>query len=415
MSKLRRLKLADIKLDEKNANRGTKRGREFIEGSLKKYGLGRSILLDRDGNVIAGNKTLEAFRAAGGTEIVVIGTQGDALIAVQREDLTIDSRKGRSLAIADNRASEIDLDWNPEVLASLDLKLGDFFDDRDMRRVMGDLAPEIEAPEPQLDKATELQAKWKTARGQVWEVGKCRLMCGDSTSDDVRVLMGAERADCMWTDPPYGVSYVGKTKQKLTIDNDRAVGLAAFLGKAFDKADANALRPGSAIYIAHPSGALAAEFAAAFVSVGWRIHQTLVWVKDTMVLGHSDYHYRHEPIPFGYKVGGGRRGRGGQGWYGSNSETSVFEVARPKASQEHPTMKPPSLVARMVANSCPLGGLVFDPFLGSGTTCVAAAKTGRVARCCEIDPGFMAVSLERLSEMGLKPELLTQRHRNAFA
>ena len=281
--------------------------------------------------------------------------------------------------------------------------------------MMGDFAPEIEAPEPQIDKARQLQAKWKTKRGQVWEVGKCRLMCGDSTSDDIRILMGTERADCMWTDPPYGVSYVGKTKQKLTIDNDRAVGLGAFLGKTFAKADAHALRPGSAIYIAHPSGALAAEFAAAFVGVGWRIHQTLVWVKDSMVLGHSDYHYRHEPILFGYKVGGGRRGRGGQGWYGSNSETSVFEVARPKASQEHPTMKPPSLVARMVANSCPVGGLVFDPFLGSGTTCVAAAKTGRVARCCEIDPGFMAVALERLSEMGLKPELLTQRHRHTFA
>lgn len=131
--KLERVKIADVKLDEKNANRGTKRGREFIEGSLKKYGLGRSILLDKDGTVIAGNKTLEAFRAAGGKEIVVVGTQGDALIAVQREDLTIDSKKGRSLAIADNRASEISLEWDPEILASLDLNLGELFDDRDMR------------------------------------------------------------------------------------------------------------------------------------------------------------------------------------------------------------------------------------------------------------------------------------------
>ena len=140
MPKLKRLKLDSVKLDEKNANRGTKRGREFIEGSLKKYGLGRSILLDKDGNVIAGNKTLEAFRAAGGKEIIVVGSKGDALIAVQREDLTIDSRKGRSLAIADNRASEINLDWNPEVLASLDLKLGEFFNDGELRKVFGPLA-----------------------------------------------------------------------------------------------------------------------------------------------------------------------------------------------------------------------------------------------------------------------------------
>jgi site-specific DNA-methyltransferase (adenine-specific) len=404
MPKLKRLKLDSIKLDEKNANRGTNRGREFIEGSLRKYGLGRSILLDKDGNVIAGNKTLEAFRAAGGKEIIVVGSKGDALIAVQREDLTIDSRKGRSLAIADNRASEINLDWSPEVLASLDLKLGEFFHDGELRKL--GLLPNVdEGPEPQLDRAAELQEKWKTERGQIWEIGKHRLMCGDSTSDDVRVLMGVARADCMWTDPPYGVSYVGKTKQKLTIDNDSAVGLVSFLEKAFAKADAHALRPGSAIYIAHPSGALATKFAAAFVGVGWRIHQTLVWVKDSMVLGHSDYHYRHEPILFGYKLGGGRRGRGGEGWYGGNSETSVFEIARPKASQEHPTMKPPSLVARMVANSCPLGGLVFDPFVGSGTIFVAAEQTGRVANGCEIDPKYVAVALERVSEMGLKPKL----------
>ena len=113
MPKLKRLKVSDVTLDEKNANRGTTRGREFIEGSLKRYGLGRSILLDKDGTVIAGNKTLEAFRAAG-KEIVVVGTQGDALIAVQREDLTINSKKGRSLAIADNRASEIGLEWIPK-------------------------------------------------------------------------------------------------------------------------------------------------------------------------------------------------------------------------------------------------------------------------------------------------------------
>jgi hypothetical protein len=223
--KLRRLKLADIKLDEKNANRGTKRGREFIEGSLKKYGLGRSILLDKDGHVIAGNKTLEAFRAAGGKEIIVVGSKGDALVAVQREDLTIDSRKGRSLAIADNRASEIDLDWNPEVLASLDLKLDDFFDDRDMRRVMGDFAPEIEAPEPKLDQALELAKKWKTKIGQLWNIGPHRLYCGDCTQEGSwAAVMGGIRATIAFTDPPWNVA-IGQDsnprhRQRAGLQND---------------------------------------------------------------------------------------------------------------------------------------------------------------------------------------------------
>jgi DNA modification methylase len=172
----------------------------------------------------------------------------------------------------------------------------------------------------------------------------------------------------MWTDPPYGVSYVGKTKNKLTIQNDGAAGLEQFLLKAFSSANAQALADGAAVYVAHPAGVLQRDFTKAFVSSGWRIHQTLVWVKDSMVMGHSDYHYRHEPILFGYKLGKGRRGRGGAGWYGDNSQTSIFEVPRPKASEEHPTMKPPALVGRMIGNSCPKGGLVFDPFLGSGTT-----------------------------------------------
>ena len=175
MPKLKRVKLADIKLDEKNANRGTRRGREFLEMSLSKYGLGRSILLDKDGKVIAGNKTLEAYRTAGGKEVVIIGTHGDALIAVQREDLTINSRKGRSLAIADNRASEIGLDWDPKILVSLDVKLGELFDDRDMRQILGDLAPEVEAPEPKLDQALELAEKWRTNIGQLWNIGPHRL------------------------------------------------------------------------------------------------------------------------------------------------------------------------------------------------------------------------------------------------
>jgi DNA modification methylase len=191
----------------------------------------------------------------------------------------------------------------------------------------------------------------------------------------------------------------------LTILNDGSEGLDLFLSSAFLRADTDALANGSAVYVAHPAGALQTAFTKAFCAVGWRIHETLVWVKDSMVLGHSDYHLRHESILFGYKPGEGRLGRGGAGWYGLDSETSVFEVPRPKRSESHPTMKPHALVARMIGNSCPSGGLVFDPFLGSGTTLVAAEQTGRVARCCEIDPGYVAVALERLSEMGLKPKL----------
>jgi hypothetical protein len=135
--KIRRLKLNAVTLDKKNANLGTKRGRKFIAASLEEYGLGRSILLDRDRNVISGNKTIEAFRKRGGTELIVVGTRGDALVAVQRLDLDIDSKKGRGLAIADNRANELDLSWGVDVLESFKIDLSGFWNPKEFAAMYG--------------------------------------------------------------------------------------------------------------------------------------------------------------------------------------------------------------------------------------------------------------------------------------
>ncbi|MDE3131411.1 MAG: site-specific DNA-methyltransferase, partial [Acidobacteriota bacterium] len=264
-------------------------------------------------------------------------------------------------------------------------------------------------------RADELREKWGTALGQLWTIesraapGKRhRLLCGDSTKpESVTRLLGDERADCMWTDPPYGVSYVGRTKAKLTLANDTLAGskLFDFLCACFVAADKHALKEGAAVYVAHPAGALSLQFLLAFEHAGWRLHQTLVWVKDSMVLGHSDYHYAHEPVLFGYTPAkSGRRGRGGEGWYGDNAQTSVFEVARPKASEEHPTMKPVELVAPMLRNSTPPAGLVYEPFSGSGSTMAACEATGRVCGAVELDPKYVAVALERMNASGLQPE-----------
>jgi DNA modification methylase len=207
--------------------------------------------------------------------------------------------------------------------------------------------------------------------------------------------------------PPYGVNYVGKTRDALTIENDGADGLQDLLTAAFTLAG-DALEPGSPFYIAHPAGPLCLVFGAAVLSVGWKIHQTLMWLKDSMVLGHADYHYKHEPIFYGWTPGVGRSGRGnhdGSRWYGDNSQTSVFDIARPKRSEDHPTMKPPELVEACIRNSSPRDGIVLDLFLGSGTTMVAAHNLGRVCYGMEIDEGYAAVILERMSGMGITPTL----------
>lgn len=249
-----------------------------------------------------------------------------------------------------------------------------------------------------------------SAPGDLWVIGPHRLLVGDCTNMAVvEAMLAGDRADCMWTDPPYGIGYKGKTRDALTIRNDTASSLPALLAGAWAVATA-ALKPGAPVYISHPAGNLSWEFAAAFREAGWTFRQNLIWVKNHFVLGHSDYHYKHEPVLYGYTPGGtGRRGRGSDGWYGNNAQTSVFEIPKPPRSKDHPTAKPVELVQAMIKNSCPPGGLAYDPFAGSGTTLIAAHRLGMRAAACEIDPRYADVILRRLeAETGGTPERIAQ-------
>lgn len=383
-----------------------------VAASIERFGFGAPILARRaNSEIIAGHTRWKAARQLGLDRIPV-------------RFLDLDPVDAHLLALADNRLGE-EASWNDEMLAAVlaDLKAHDAdlaatgFSDEELAKLLEDVdaAAQVgEAGEPEPSRADELQTKWGTELGQLWTIASHatpakahRLLCGDSTQPgNVERLMSDERADMAWTDPPYGVKYVGKTKAKLTIANDKLTGegLFEFLCAAFVAADQQALAAGAAVYVAHPAGALSLQFLLAFEHAGWRLHETLVWVKDRMVLGHSDYHYMHEPVLFGYTPGKGRRGRGGEGWFGDNSQTSVFQVPRPSVSDEHPTTKPVDLIAPMVRNSSPVGGLVYEPFSGSGSTMAACEATGRVCRAIEIDPKYVAVALERMSAAGLTPE-----------
>jgi site-specific DNA-methyltransferase (adenine-specific) len=247
-------------------------------------------------------------------------------------------------------------------------------------------------------------------------LGPHRVLCGDSTDiTAVEAMLDGDRCHIMWTDPPYGVDYVGKTKQALTIRNDGAGDLPELLAGAFAVATA-ALRSGAPVYVCHAPGPLATTFAEAFTTAGWSLRQNLVWVKDIMVLGHSDYHYRHEPILYGFTPGGeGRRGRGGDAWFGDNAQTSVLEVPKPPRSGDHPTMKPVELITRCLANSCPPRGLVFEPFGGSGSTLIAAHQHGAQARVVELDPRYADVICRRYQEhTGTLPVLLSTGDEHDF-
>jgi site-specific DNA-methyltransferase (adenine-specific) len=208
--------------------------------------------------------------------------------------------------------------------------------------------------------------------------------------------MRGDVADAVWTDPPYGVSYVGKTKDALTIQNDALTpaGLRALLDAAFTQALRHT-HHGAAWYVAAPAGPLHLVFGNALLDLGI-YRQQIIWVKDVFVLGHADYHYRHEPIFYGYSPGyTGRRGRGGEGWYSDHAQDTVWDIPRPKRSEEHPTMKPVELVTRALTNSTPRGATVVDCFAGSGTTLIAAHINGRVARLIELGPNYCDVIARR--------------------
>jgi DNA modification methylase len=355
-----------------------------IAESLQRHGQYRPIVVNaRTQEVLAGNHTLRAARELGWEEIAATFVD-------------VDDDTAARIVLVDNRSNDV-AGYDDALLAQL---LGDLpdldgtgYQPEDLDALLSSVAGATGREGTDTD-PIDPPAAPRSKLGDLYALGEHRLLCGDARrgADVARLLDGAV-ADAMWTDPPYGVRYVGKTDEAMTIVNDDAEGLEHLLTDAFAHAT-NALKPGAVIYIAHQAGALSVTFGRCFLKAGWRLHQTLVWVKDTMVLGHTDYHYRHEPILYGYTPGEGRRGRSGDGWYGDNSQTSVLEFDRPKVSREHPTAKPVALIEHCLRNSS-APHLVFDPFSGGGTTLIAADNLGRRCRAMELDPGYVDVIVDR--------------------
>ncbi|MDP9331540.1 MAG: DNA modification methylase [Actinomycetota bacterium] len=237
--------------------------------------------------------------------------------------------------------------------------------------------------------------KPRTEHGDLWLLGDHRLLCGDATSKrDMDQLMGDDRAAVVVTDPPYGVSYVGKTERALRIAGDDGSQTKDLLHGAFSSVD-GVIDDGAAIYVFAPAGPRLITFLQAFSDQGWQLRQTLVWDKGRPVLGHGDYHYAHEPIVYGFARSTRRRGRGAGGWYGGNDRSSVIEIPKPAASRDHPTAKPVELIRQLVSNSSRRDHLVLDPFAGSGSTIIACEVLGRRAATMELDPAYCDVAVAR--------------------
>jgi DNA modification methylase len=270
----------------------------------------------------------------------------------------------------------------------------------------------IEPPD-QIERADELWAKWKPAPEQVWTAGLQRITCGDSSKEAVVAALWRsvkDRARLLWCDAPYGVAYGTKTawmekrgaqRKRAAIKNDTLDPneIRSLFGASL-KLASNYSNPGAAVYATVPSGSLLPYFIAGLEDGGFTFKHSLVWVKNSMVLGPADYSYRHETILYGWLPNGAHY------FVSDRTQDSVLEIDRPQASPFHPTTKPIALVARMIMNSSRKGELVLDPYCGSGTALLACEQLGRIGCGIELEPRYVAVTLERLNALGLKPKLI---------
>lgn len=280
-------------------------------------------------------------------------------------------------------------------------------------RLWQELHPsQIDEAEISPERADELRLSWGTAEGQHWDIEGHSLICGDSRDENAVGRLwdrGAPPFRMSFADPPYGVNYGQKSHWTNTrrrgvgrrpIENDslQPIELQKLFATSLNVARKHAM-PGAALYATVPSAFLK-YFMQGFEDGGFTYKHCLVWIKQTFVLGRSDYHYRHEPILYGWLENAAHF------FIDDRTQDSVFEINRPLASDMHPTTKPVELIARMIANSSRPGELIFDPYCGSGSSIVAAHQLGRIGYGCELDPAYIAVALERLSMLGLKPKLI---------
>jgi len=360
---------------------------DAVVKSIREFGFRQPIVVDNDGVIIVGHTRWKAAKKMGLEKVPVhVAT-----------DLSPEQIK--AYRIADNKTNEI-ADWDYELLPIelSELQEMDFdlsllgFDSSELEALLNGKEDDVvtdgmtdpnevpEAPEEPISK-----------RGEIYQLGIHRLMCGDSTNnDDVKTLMHGESADILVTDAPYNVAYEGGTGMTIQNDDMSDGDFRNFLISAF-KCAHDIMKQGASFYLFH-SDTEGLNFRSACVAAGLKLRQCLVWKKDSLVLGRQDYKWIHEPILYGWKDGAAHS------WFSDFSQTTVLEFARPKKSELHPTMKPVEMLIYLMKNSSKKGDLVADFFGGSGSTLIAAEQTGRRAFLMELDEKYCDVIRKRWAE-----------------
>ena len=362
-----------------------------VAASINEFGFRQPIVVDKDGFIIVGHTRYKAAQQLGLEEVPVV------------EALDLSEAQVKAYRLADNKTAEYS-EWDIDLLGDelRDLEIADF----DMRPYgFEDMSPEVEEDDFDVDQALEDIETPVTQSGDIWLLGRHRLLCGDSTDETmIQKLMDGRKADLFLTDPPYNVAIGVKYKEEAIRRHRRQDGLALmnddmdddsfilFLEKAFSCAS-NAMKAGAAYYIWH-ADQQGHNFRMACVHIGWQIRQCLVWVKDRITLTRQDYQWKHEPCLYGWKEGASHL------WASDRKQSTILEFDRPTKSPEHPTMKPVRLFDYQIQNNTKAEDIVLDTFAGSGTTVVACEQNGRTAYCMELDPKYCDVIVKRFLAAG---------------
>ena len=375
-----------------NSRTHSKEQIDQIVASMTEFGFTNPILVDEGNVIIAGHGRLEAAKHLGLNEVPTITLAG------------LSDEQKMAYIIADNKLA-LNAGWDNEKLVSelknlmeldFDLSLTGF----DPEEIEGLMPVEINEGLTDEDEAPEVPNEAKTKPGDIYQLGKHRLMCGDSCSThDMEKLCDGQLVDMWLTDPPYNVAYEGGTG--LTIKNDDMGDdqFRQFLRDAYVTADL-VMKPGAVFYIWHADSE-GYNFRGAARDANWTVRQCLIWKKSSLVMGRQDYHWKHEPCLYGWKEGAGHL------WASDRKQTTILEFDKPSRNGEHPTMKPVALFEYQMLNNTKGGDIVLDSFGGSGTTLIAAEKNGRVARLMELDPKYCDVIVKRWEDFtGKKAELI---------
>ena len=362
-----------------------------LRSSLREFGFINPVIIDREFNVIAGHGRIAAAKEEGIAEVPCVFA--DFLTEAQK----------KAYILADNRMA-LDAGWDEELLrieieslqgADFDVSLTGFGEDEIADLFAGDGEKDVKDDDFDLSAALEKAAF--VERGDIWTVGRHRLMCGDATSaEDVAALMDGKKANLIVTDPPYGVSF--KSSGGLTIQNDSMKGdeFYTFLYNSFTQMAAH-LENGGAAYVFH-ADTEGLNFRKAFVDAGFHLAGVCIWVKNSLVLGRSDYQWQHEPVLYGFLKNGKHP------WYSDRKQTTIWNYDKPKRNKNHPTSKPLDLLGYPISNSSQENAIVLDTFGGSGSTMMACEQTNRICHMMELDEKYASVILRRAVEIGIAPE-----------